>query len=1014
MKKNNNILLIVNIIAFVCIAVVIYAMVHKEHSDTLGMEQQITNIVKENMKKGKVPGVSVTVVKKDMLYQEEFGYRNIEKKQKVTTDTVFELGSNSKAFTATGIFLLEEKGLVDIEAQVSEYIPDFYVKYKGKKVEIKVRDFLYHTSGIPFRTIEDIPISNQDSAIEETVKMLQGIELDSMLGSKYNYATINYDVLGLIIEKVTDMTYEEYIRENILIPLGLNNTYFISEKSYLNRLAEGYILNFGKCMPYEAPIYRGNTPAGYILSSAKDMKKWVDVQINGCKDKILEKAIKKSHIPNRRVEPNDDKSSYAGGWFVYQKGEGEFSHGGGNPNYSSYIIFRPEDNVEIIILGNLNSEYIETMAKEIDASLQSETYEESTKDLNKSIDIISMIIIVFGGIALVSLSYLLSTNIIKIVRKQIFMEHIKIREVLGSLGLVWFTLFLIYKLPNILYDGVTWEYVFNWLPPTVKYALSITIIFVIALALYLLIDMHISMKIKHRFFSLSSLSILSGAGNALVILIVNTVINMESEKRLKYFGYFFLGTIIYVIGQKVVRSKLVLLSFKWSDEKRKEIVKKILDLGYQQVEKVNGEDIQTIINNDIKIVGQFSNILIGGITSIATIGFCFLYLAYLSWKALLFAGIVTLYVAINYYIIGRYVNEQEETTRNLQNTFYERIDELLKGLKELNLSKLKRNEFGKEVYNSSDTYTSCKIKSGNAFNRLFIIGEMLFLIAIGLIIFLMPFIVEDIQNEELISYIFVLLYMIGPVHSIMDIIPRIIEVKVSKKRIDNLVGKLKNISYREEEYIILSKKKKGLFLNDIEYEYDDLSGEKFKVGPINFWFEPGKITFIVGGNGSGKSTLVKILCGLYRPTKGKIVLNEKDKELSENCAVVFSDAHLFKKIYGISKEDFQEKANDFLKYMKMDKKVKLENGEFNTLLLSTGERKRLALLVTCMEERPIYIFDEWAAEQAPEFKEWFYKSFIKELKANGKCVICVSHDDLYFDCADQVITMENGKIRNIN
>ena len=221
-----------------------------------------------------------------------------------------------------------------------------------------------------------------------------------------------------------------------------------------------------------------------------------------------------------------------------------------------------------------------------------------------------------------------------------------------------------------------------------------------------------------------------------------------------------------------------------------------------------------------------------------------------------------------------------------------------------------------------------------------------------------------------------------------------------------------------EEYDELFQHKEisvNLKLKDVEYFYDNNDEKSFKVGPINYEFNTGEIIFITGGNGSGKSTLAKLITGLYAPSKGVITLNDKISEtlLNESYSAVFGDFYLFDKLYGIDYKCKEKEIQKYLEMLQLNSKVEIVDGKFSTTKLSTGQKKRLALLVTYLEDRPIYLFDEWAADQDPEFRLFFYDTILPELKRIGKCVIAVTHDDRYFDMADKVIKMEFGKIRTV-
>ncbi len=185
------------------------------------------------------------------------------------------------------------------------------------------------------------------------------------------------------------------------------------------------------------------------------------------------------------------------------------------------------------------------------------------------------------------------------------------------------------------------------------------------------------------------------------------------------------------------------------------------------------------------------------------------------------------------------------------------------------------------------------------------------------------------------------------------------------------------------------------------------------MGPVNFEALAGEVVFITGGNGSGKTTLAKVLIGLYKPDSGSITINGKEipnVELSEYFSTVFNPPYLFKKLYGIATEEKKEKINYFLEILDLKDKVSIADDEFSTIELSSGQRKRLGLLQCYLEDSPIYLFDEWAADQDPEFRRFFYRMLIPEMKTSGKLIIAISHDDFYYDVADKIIEMREGGV----
>lgn len=437
-------------------------------------QNEIERFINKQIKNGKIPGMAVTIVQGDQtIYQKGFGYANIKNKKLVTSTTLFELSSNSKAFTALGILNLEKQGLIKLDEPVNNYIPWFKMNYKGKNAPITVEQLLYHTSGIPYHTIDKIPESNDDNSLEKTVKTLINKELKSKPGVNFQYATINYDVLGLLIETISGLSYETYMEENIINPLGLNNTYLNNNETISKNMAEGYKLNFLQPQPFHAPVYRGNKPAGYLISNAIDMGKWLKIQLGTIPTgEFSNEIIKKSHISNKGLVQDNSKPAYASGWYTLEKDDTVIYHPGNNPNYSSFIILNPEQKLGIAVLSNINSAYVSATCDGIYGILSGKDYNHSIFDENKIADIISIILIVLSGFILI----FALIRIVIVIRQIVRSERIHVVKskkyrltVTFSLLFIIVIQYIIHKIPFIC-TGVSWRFVSVWLPNSVTVA----------------------------------------------------------------------------------------------------------------------------------------------------------------------------------------------------------------------------------------------------------------------------------------------------------------------------------------------------------------------------------------------------------------------------------------------------------------------------------------------------------------------------------------------------------------
>jgi putative pyoverdin transport system ATP-binding/permease protein len=293
--------------------------------------------VRALMDEGKIPGLSLVIINGNEQIIKTYGYSDISNNKPVTPNTLFQIGSCTKAFTALAVMQLVQAGSISLNASVTDYIPWLKPTYKDTVVTISVLQLLHHTSGIPWQSIALIPESNDKDALEQTVRKIENVRLRTLPGKRYEYATINYDVLALIIQKVTNQPFEEYISESVLRRLQLQST-AIGQPADSSLMATGYRISYFKPRAYEAPVFKGNNAAGYVISNANDMGRWLQLQL-GLNSPEMQQLIKLTHQRDETV-PLHDMNSYAMGWEVSLNGNGEIFHGGLNPNFTSYIALR--------------------------------------------------------------------------------------------------------------------------------------------------------------------------------------------------------------------------------------------------------------------------------------------------------------------------------------------------------------------------------------------------------------------------------------------------------------------------------------------------------------------------------------------------------------------------------------------------------------------------------------------------------------------------------------------------
>lgn len=456
------------------------------------LESNIETLVTEQMTEGNIPGLSVVIVKGDKtIYQKGFGYADLGSDQKVTNETLFEIGSNSKAFTALGVLMLEKEGLISLSDPITKYIPWLQMKYRGTDTFSSIEHFLHHTSGVPTHTIANIPATEAEDAIEETVRTLIGLELDNIPGDKFQYATINYDVLGLLIEEVSNKKYEDYIEENVLQPMELDSTVMYRGQSD-GKMAKGYKIGFFKPRYYQAPMYRGNKPAGYIISNAKDMATWLKIQLGTANTSTFDqRLVESSHLLKKRIESLEDDIAYAAGWLVSNREGREIFHSGSNPNYSSYIVFRPEEKIGVAILSNSKSFYTTAIGQGIIKMLQNKEYSVEVTDLNKITDLIAVIIIIISTLIICFSVYFLLKFKNQIMLNERSFQGKSIKNILKTVLLSVLVLalsYMIHSIPYFLFNKISWEFIFVWYPNSVRVAIYLIYISIWLLYITILIN----------------------------------------------------------------------------------------------------------------------------------------------------------------------------------------------------------------------------------------------------------------------------------------------------------------------------------------------------------------------------------------------------------------------------------------------------------------------------------------------------------------------------------------------
>lgn len=607
-------------------------------------------------------------------------------------------------------------------------------------------------------------------------------------------------------------------------------------------------------------------------------------------------------------------------------------------------------------------------------------------------------------------------------------RHFKFRGRLGVLVLTTAAVLMIgiayclYRAPYILFGGVSWLFITIWGPTTLVYAVVCLAVVIPVICLYCLLNFFFGKENDKPYFMTIVLSIVSAIGNSVVVFMVNQALNMSNSNDSRtastesgLYIYYILGIALFSICALIVRKILIDITSDIIYEKRMDIIHKVLKTPYEKIEKMEDGIIQAVLNNDTEAISNFVNDFVNGLTGILTLITCYIYLGTQNFWGMFSSLLIVLAAIYMFLVVSRKAEEKYEQNRDVQDTFFKHINSMINGFKELSINKKKKTAFADDIEKSCDDYKKTRREGQTAFLGVSMMGEVLYIAVIGIIVFIFPILFPQLSNTTMRNYVTVYLYMGGIINTEIYLVPGLMRILVSYRRINKFVGGLSTGEEAAGEAVFAPKElgKGGLIveIEDVTYQYENGHDEKFIVGPISCCFKSGEITFISGGNGSGKSTLAKILTGLYTPKSGNIYVNGEKSDsanLRRFFTAIFSDYYIFDKMYGIDYEKSYAKATEYLEKMKIGKQVCMENGTLNPDSLSTGQRKRLALVLSYLEDKEIFLFDEWAADQDPEFRKFFYRELLPELKEKGKIVIAITHDDKYFDESDQHIKMEYG------
>ncbi|WP_310426476.1 cyclic peptide export ABC transporter [Chamaesiphon sp. VAR_48_metabat_135_sub] len=516
---------------------------------------------------------------------------------------------------------------------------------------------------------------------------------------------------------------------------------------------------------------------------------------------------------------------------------------------------------------------------------------------------------------------------------------------------------------------------------------------------------------------------ISGIGSAASIALINrsiSEITPAHPQASQGLLWGFIGLVaVALVTNLVSQFLLVQLAQSAIYKLRLRISGWILASPLRHLEELGANRLLVTLTEDVQSISSAVFIVPTLCTNAAIILASLTYLGWLSiWVLLGTLGFLVLAISLVQLLINRAVSFFTKA-REENDALMKHFQAITDGVKELKLHAQRREDFfAEDLQATAATLRDYRIGSQRAIALSNGLGDLLFFLLLGLLVYGLPQI-RAVSSELLSGYVLTISYIMRPIGNILSNLPSLSQAGVALRKIDALGLSLASRAETLARTTNVRSEFKQIEIDRATHSYQ-LVGEEtnFSLGPIDLTIYPAELLFIVGGNGSGKSTLAKLLTGLYVPDGGEIrldgnVIDDRNRELYRQLfSTVFADFYLFDRFMGLRLADPDAQAQAYLEQLQLTHKVTVENGKLSTTALSQGQRKRLALLTAYLEDRPIYLFDEWAADQDPFFREIFYQQLLPELKQRGKAVLVISHDDRYFHLADRLIKLDYGKIIN--
>lgn len=515
---------------------------------------------------------------------------------------------------------------------------------------------------------------------------------------------------------------------------------------------------------------------------------------------------------------------------------------------------------------------------------------------------------------------------------------------------------------------------------------------------------------------------LAGLGNAGLVGLINEAAEKAvlAEPIGTQLLLIYLATLAFVLlssraslheANRFVQSRL--------EATRRRIVSKIRRVDLRTLERLGHGDVFVTVSQETDHLSQTLPLLIGAGQNAFLLAFLLLYVALLSPISFL---VVTVFLAGGLYLFWRRQSALTGALAEVHHREAEMLDSLSHftlGFQEIRLNADKNDALQAHFADVTARLRQVVVGLGDRWVSLLQFANAFIFLLVGVVVLVLPVFFQG-YTDTIYKITAATVFALGPIAAITSVARLIARAEAGLAHVYALERRLDAGLTPEPRGAVRAPSRYRSFrtieMRGVTFSYRDAEGAAlFAAGPWDLTLKRGEILFLTGGNGSGKSTALKLLCGLYAPDGGEIacdgapVTAETRRDYRELFSAIFTDFHLFDRLYGLETIKPRE-VERLIARMELGDKVRFEDGRFSTTDLSTGQRKRLAMIVALLEDREVYLFDEWAADQDGHFREVFYTELLPDLKARGKTVVAVTHDDRFWSCCDRRLELDLGRL----